>query len=359
MYKYGILIIILITLFGCDDSTGPSSSEGASGVVFVTENIDTPTTWSGDTVYVINKYDFYVTSTLTIQPGTVVKFQPEAGPYCILSGAGIINAEGLIENPIIFTSYRDDSHGGDTNEDGTATSPSSKDWGEINTNNCNGSNFNYCYFYYGGSVNFNSTLRLSGDNFTVQNCIFAYNDGSSAHVGALDASYAGASSQIHNNIFYGNVRPLSISTDFNIDDSNSFHNPTDQTEINDYNGIFIYSDDIDSHITWAETEVPFVIDDVDFWIESTYTLTLSSNVTLKFMPQSVMVLADGESAIINHADQTVFFTSYRDDNLKGDTNGDGSTTIPTDGDWVGIYDDSGTTPYPYFFTWYNVLYDSY
>jgi len=40
-----------------------------------------------------------------------------------------------------------------------------------------------------------------------------------------------------------------------------------------------------------------------------------------------------------------------------DTNGGGSSTTPTNGDWVGIYDNSLTIPSPYYFNWSNIHYD--
>ena len=356
------LLAAIAMISACNGTTGPSAGE-PSGVAMVTEDIEEPTTWYSDTVYVIMKYDFYVSSTLTIQAGTVVKFHPSDGPYCMLSGSGLIDAQGTSDDPVVFTSYKDDSHGGDTNGDGSASSPAARDWGEINTNGCNGSTFSHCRFHYGGAVNCNATLTIYGDNTTVMNCTFAHNDGSFSSpvvdVGVLDASDAGPSTLIQCNVFYDNVRPLTISTDFDLDDSNTFCNPDDQSETNDYNGIFVYSEDVDSHIGWSEGEVAFVIDDVDFWVESGFTLTLADGVVMKFKSGSVLLLADGESALVNHSGQGVYFTSYRDDSLKGDTNGDGSATSPADGDWVGIYDDSGATPYPYFFSWSNILYDSY
>ena len=105
--------------------------------------------------------------------------------------------------------------------------------------------------------------------------------------------------------------------------------------------------------------MPFLIDDGDFWVNHSASLTLANNVVLKFRPHSIMLLADGADAIVNRNGQGVFFTSYKDDSHKGDTNGDGSASSPRDGDWGGIYDDSGVTPMPYFFTWSNILYDSY
>ncbi|PIU57240.1 MAG: hypothetical protein COS89_04990 [Deltaproteobacteria bacterium CG07_land_8_20_14_0_80_38_7] len=104
--------------------------------------------------------------------------------------------------------------------------------------------------------------------------------------------------------------------------------------------------------------MPFVIDDNDFWITSGSTLTLADDVVLKFRPYSTLVLDDGESALINHDGSGVFFTSYKDDSLKGDTNADGTATTPADEDWNGIYDNTAPVGGPFYFSWANILYDS-
>ena len=363
------LTLLLLGIVGCSDDDDPASPPpggggcgGVTNLVNITEDITSPRTFSGDSVYVIRKYDFYVEATLTIQPGAVIKFHPSDGPYCMIGGGGVINAQGTSAEPIIFTSWRDDAHGGDVNGDCAASSPAPLDWGEINTNGENGSTFTHCHFYYGGDATYNATLTLYGNNITVTHCTFAHNDGSYASsagdVGVLDASDAGSGTVIQNNVFYDNVRPLSISTEFNLDGSNEFHNPANPSQANDYNGIFVDTiEDIDSDISWTETEVAFVIDDVDFWIESGYTLTLGNDVVLKFKSGSTMLLEDGAPALVNRNGTGVYFTSYRDDNHKGDTNGNGPSNGEA-GDWMGIYDDSMSIPSPYYFNWANILYDS-
>ena len=179
-------------------------------------------------------------------------------------------------------------------------------------------------------------------------------------MGVLDASYGEASTVIEDNVFFDNVRPLSISCDFSLDNSNVFHDPDADTVVNTYNGIFVETNDhVTLHVSWEETEVAFVIDDGDFWINSGATLTLGDNVTIKYKSGSVMLLESGVSALPNYDGPGVFFTSWNDDARKGDTNGDGSASTPADGYWEGIYDNSLTIPSPYFYQWGNILYDSY
>ncbi len=349
-------LALLFSFQSCkkDDDGGGNLPDN---VVVITEDIDQVTTWSGDKVYLIKAWDFYVNNTLTIQPGAVIKFHPTAGPDLSLGGSGTIVASGTLEKPIIFTSYKDDAHGGDTNGDGTGTNPAPEDWGEINTNGLNGSVFEYCEFYYGGSSAYTATLGItSGSNATVRNCTFAYNSGDdgTGWYGALDASGAGSGTVIQNNVFYENVRPLSINTEYNLNNSNQFHNPANAIQTNTYNGIFVYTYDFGHALSWGETEVPYIIDDNDWWINSTGSLSLANNVVVKFRPGSTLLLESGLSALVNYNGTGVYFTSYKDDAHGGDTNGDMNATTPSNGDWNGIYNDVSSV----YVSAANILYDS-
>ena len=89
------------------------------------------TTWtsSGSPYVVQGNVSVANGATLTIAAGTIVKFMSGTGLY-VSAGATLV-ANGTPANPIYFTSYLDDTVGGDTNRDGAASAPQNSNWGSI------------------------------------------------------------------------------------------------------------------------------------------------------------------------------------------------------------------------------------
>lgn len=359
-----LLAVGLSACGGGGDSGGAAAvvscgtpSTAALPVITVSSAISTPTTWNADTVYYLST-SININAALTIQPGAVVKFATATpgGAMITVGSTGSINATGNSSKSIVFTSYKDDSIGGDSNGDAAATTPTVGDWGKIALTS-NGSSFNCVKFLYGGKTN--STVDVgygTARSVTITNSTFAHNNGGNGSllvvartdaVGALDAGLASAATVITGNTFYDNKVPMSISGQFSVDNSNVFHDPASITTINKYNGIFMMGNSYKAFagaITLAETEVPIVmagnIDVPDF-----SQLTLGDNVIIKFFDTSSTLNANyngnggptttAQIIASASAGNKIVFTSYKDDAHGGDTNGDGAST-GTVGDWARV-----------------------
>lgn len=306
-------------------------------VEFVDEDITQSKTWAAGNIYVINSRDINVTGTLKIEAGAIVKFGE--GYSLRTSGSGRIEAVGTEAKPVIFTSFHDDLHGGDTNQNQNATGPFAGDWVGISlAGSRNGNKFVYCEFYYGGAGYAGSMLDLDGTTGTqVENCTFAF----SAGIG-LDATSA-QNPVIKGNVFYHNEKPLVINVDTNLDDSNTFHNPQAPNEKNTYQGIFVNpaaGSTFSKTTSWAESEAAFVLDGNQWYIEPGGKLTLGPGVTVKFTDRSYLAVRANLEAK-GQAGKPVVFTSVNDSTYGGDSNGPASDD-PYPGDWQSIFIESAS-----------------
>lgn len=125
----------------------------------------------GNVYTVDSSITFASGTTLTIEPGVVVKFAANTS-MTFASGATLL-AQGTRAAPIVFTSIKDDAHGGDTNGDGAASSPQPGDWKYVYVQGI--ANLTYTHLYYGAPSNETGIIETSGSgSLTMEGCVVAH-----------------------------------------------------------------------------------------------------------------------------------------------------------------------------------------
>jgi len=310
---------------------GGSAGSGGSGVLpdgttAIKECMITmPTHWSAG-VYVAN-CNIDVTSTLTIDPGAIVKFG--AGFYLNVLPGGTLTAVGSDSLPIIFTSLKDDSHGGDTNGDGPSVA-AANDWGCQGT--CGDLNLkgSGCALEHVQALYGSNGVYIQSESTRIQKSSFAHHN---TYGLVVDEHFSVANTQLTENAFFDNHGyPLRLGKPVFLDASNLFHDPANPEQKNSKQCIEVATD-LNELVVLGVTEVGFLFSGRRI---SGEVLTPPGVI---FKSQDAAIYLDAGGSLYNGPN--AIFTSYKDDSLGGDCTGDGPGT-PAAGDWEGLLIDDGT-----------------
>ncbi len=175
-----VLVALVLSLLA---SAGPAYASTHLPATTYTSN----TTWTAaNSPYVLDgNVTVAAGVTLTIEPGVIVKFN---GTLRELRINGTLSAVGTSGSHIVFTSYQDDTAGGDTNGDGSATTGAPGQWYMVNVTSGNsGSQLRYADVRYGGWGTANEgygALRVAtaGTSVIVEDSTFSNNQRSGIFV---------------------------------------------------------------------------------------------------------------------------------------------------------------------------------
>ncbi len=385
-------------------AAGETCNHDTKTYCVVVNDVVTSSTWVSDTVYVLVNARIMAGTVVTVEEGTIIKIyapnplDPNPLKRSYLHITGTLNLQGTFTNPVIFTSYRDDTpaYGGDTNGDGTATQSAMSDYTEIRLTRAGTAIFQNAivrYGHYGLRVynDLGSVISPTISNVTFNNNFFGL---------TFDTASTGdILSEVQNNTFSKNMyglgartsgqgasRPNVVNNTFDSHNeiaNTSFITPSFPIYLNGtafptYSGNTFAASNRHQAIalggavnrsgTWPiitdtnNNPLPYVIyGDVltpvvanrygqaghylDFRINASTTVTVPANAIFKAYVDPAMTATSqrylkvyGTLDLQSTSDNDqILFTSWRDDLGGGsDTNADGSTSSPTVDNWQGV-----------------------
>ena len=336
-------------VLGVPEGAGPTSVSGSTGAEWTWKAVGSP--------FVVTS-TFQVTSagSLTIDPGAVVRVAPNAS----VTVDGDLQAVGTQALPIVFTSRDDNAEGGAvTGSDGV---PAAGDWAGVHLRGSGTSRLKWCRVKYatdgvsveatGSSQSLTPSITncdirdLSGNGIVVSATYSGVNAAPSVsactvrRAGSVGSGKAGIYCYSTSDATALCAPTLSDVTVEDVDYSlwcvnNAFPTVTNLTRTRDrYPAVAVNGTVSRAGQYPAVAGLPYLVHG-SLTIDAAGTLTFPASAVVKF-DDSGMLYVYGTLALQGGQGTETTLTSWRDDAVGGDTNGNGSATVPSAGVWGGI-----------------------
>ncbi|MCA9190886.1 MAG: right-handed parallel beta-helix repeat-containing protein, partial [Planctomycetales bacterium] len=257
---------------------------------------------------------------LHIDAGQIVKPR-HTGVELLVDGS--LEIVGLAQSPVVFTSSADDSRGGDSNGDGTASLPGKGDWGRINLRTGSTENLvSYFESYYGGHFVGNSFQAFESE-LAISNSLFAESAADGLRLSGTDA--------VINGLTFLNNGDAAISMDLNSNPEISGITVSG----NHLNALQVDSGSLVKSLVWDDPDIVYWLND-DVFVPEGLTLQITAGQIVKPAHTGVELTVDGALLVSGSNAAPVVFTAATDDTHGGDSNGDGDATLPFRGSWGRI-----------------------